>query len=36
MELESYKDGKLLYQGCEKGQKIAVNDLLCIIATKAR
>ncbi len=31
MELESYKNGKLLYQGAKKGEKIAVNDLLCII-----
>src|SRR5664279_4158955 len=27
MELESYKEGKLLFTGAEKGQKIAVNDL---------
>ncbi len=31
MELESYKDGVLLYQGAQKGDKILVNDLLCII-----
>ena len=31
MELESYKDGKLLYQGAQKGEKIAVNELLAII-----
>lgn len=31
MELESYKDGKLLYQGAKPGEKIQVNDLLCII-----
>src|SRR5438552_8608014 len=31
MELESYKDGKLLYQGAKQGEKIEVNDLLCII-----
>ncbi|HVX51194.1 MAG TPA: pyruvate dehydrogenase complex dihydrolipoamide acetyltransferase [Chitinophagaceae bacterium] len=31
MELESYKDGKLLYQGAKQGEKIQVNDLLCII-----
>lgn len=31
MELESYKNGTLLYQGAAKGEKIAVNDLLCII-----
>ncbi|MFP5040457.1 pyruvate dehydrogenase complex dihydrolipoamide acetyltransferase [Parasediminibacterium sp. JCM 36343] len=31
MELESYKNGKLLYQGAKAGDKILVNDLLCII-----
>jgi pyruvate dehydrogenase E2 component (dihydrolipoamide acetyltransferase) len=31
MELESYKDGVLLYQGAKAGDKIQVNDLLCII-----
>ena len=31
MELESYKDGKLLYQGAKAGEKIAVNELLAII-----
>ncbi len=31
MELESYKDGKLLYQGAKAGEKILVNELLCII-----
>ncbi len=31
MELESYKDGILLYQGANAGEKIQVNDLLCII-----
>ncbi len=31
MELESYKDGILLYQGAKAGEKIQVNDLLCII-----
>lgn len=31
MELESYKNGTLLYQGAAKGEKIQVNDLLCII-----
>jgi pyruvate dehydrogenase E2 component (dihydrolipoamide acetyltransferase) len=34
MELESYKDGILLYQGAKKGDKILVNDLLCIIGQK--
>lgn len=31
MELESYKDGVLLYQGAKASEKILVNDLLCII-----
>ncbi|MFN4006323.1 MAG: pyruvate dehydrogenase complex dihydrolipoamide acetyltransferase [Chitinophagaceae bacterium] len=31
MELESYKDGILLYQGAKAGEKIQVNDLLAII-----
>ncbi|MFY8005572.1 MAG: pyruvate dehydrogenase complex dihydrolipoamide acetyltransferase [Chitinophagaceae bacterium] len=31
MELESYKDGILLHQGAKAGEKIQVNDLLCII-----
>src|SRR5476649_804580 len=31
MELESYKDGILLYQGAKAGEVIKVNDLLCII-----
>ena len=31
MELESYKDGILLYQGAKTGEKILVNELLCII-----
>ena len=34
MELESYKNGALLYIGAEKGEKINVNDLLCIIGEK--
>lgn len=34
MELESYKDGILLYQGAQPGEKILVNDLLCIIGKK--
>ncbi len=33
MELESYKDGILLYQGANAGEKIQVNDLLCIIGS---
>jgi pyruvate dehydrogenase E2 component (dihydrolipoamide acetyltransferase) len=36
MELESYKNGTLLYIGAEKGQKIEVNALLCIIGEKAK
>ncbi|MGV3657095.1 MAG: pyruvate dehydrogenase complex dihydrolipoamide acetyltransferase [Chitinophagaceae bacterium] len=36
MELESYKDGKLLYQGAQPGEKIAVNDLLCIIGEEGK
>ncbi len=31
MELESYRDGTLLYQGAEAGKNIQVNDLLAII-----
>ncbi len=31
MELESYKDGKLLFQGAKPGEKIQVNELLAII-----
>src|ERR1700722_7100425 len=31
MDLESYKDGTLLYTGTDKGGKIQVNDLLAII-----
>ncbi len=34
MELESYKNGKLLYQGATAGEKIAVNHLLCIIGSE--
>jgi pyruvate dehydrogenase E2 component (dihydrolipoamide acetyltransferase) len=36
MELESYKNGTLLYQGAKDGEKIAVNDLLCIIGDKGK
>jgi pyruvate dehydrogenase E2 component (dihydrolipoamide acetyltransferase) len=36
MELESYKNGKLLYIGAQKGEKIAVNDLLCIIGEEGK
>jgi len=31
MELESYKNGVLLFQGAKAGEKIQVNDLLAII-----
>jgi pyruvate dehydrogenase E2 component (dihydrolipoamide acetyltransferase) len=34
MELESYKNGTLLHIGAQKGEKIRVNDLLCIIGEK--
>lgn len=34
MELESYKDGFLLYQGAAAGEKIQVNDLLAIIGAE--
>src|ERR687898_2971144 len=36
MELESYKDGKLLYIGAEKGEKVPVNALLCIIGEEGK
>ena len=36
MELESYKDGKLLHQGAQPGEKIAVNDLLAIIGEESK
>lgn len=36
MELESYKTGKLLYQGAKQGEKVAVNDLLCIIGEEEK
>lgn len=36
MELESYKNGKLLYQGAKAGDKIQVNDLLCIIGEEGK
>jgi pyruvate dehydrogenase E2 component (dihydrolipoamide acetyltransferase) len=34
MELESYKNGTLLYTGAQQGEKIPVNALLCIIGEK--
>lgn len=36
MELESYKNGKLLYQGAKEGEKIQVNALLCIIGEEGK
>jgi pyruvate dehydrogenase E2 component (dihydrolipoamide acetyltransferase) len=36
MELESYKEGKLLYVGAQKGDKIQVNDLLAIIGDEKK
>lgn len=36
MELESYKDGKLLHIGAQKGEKIAVNDLLAVIGDESK
>ena len=36
MELESYKNGKLLFQGAKAGEKIAVNELLAIIGEEGK
>ena len=36
MELESYKNGILLHIGAQKGEKIPVNGLLCIIGEKGK
>jgi pyruvate dehydrogenase E2 component (dihydrolipoamide acetyltransferase) len=36
MELESYKTGKLLFVGAQKGEKIAVNDLLAVIGDEKK
>ncbi len=36
MELESYKNGTLLHIGAQKGEKIPVNGLLCIIGEKEK
>jgi pyruvate dehydrogenase E2 component (dihydrolipoamide acetyltransferase) len=36
MELESYKEGKLLYIGAQKGDKVPVNALLCIIGDESK
>jgi pyruvate dehydrogenase E2 component (dihydrolipoamide acetyltransferase) len=36
MELESYKNGELLYIGADKGVKVPVNALLCVIGEKGK
>jgi pyruvate dehydrogenase E2 component (dihydrolipoamide acetyltransferase) len=36
MELESYKEGKLLHQGAKAGEKIVVNELLAIIGDESK
>ena len=36
MELESYKNGKLLYIGAQKGEKVPVNALLCIVGEEGK
>src|ERR1700712_4652106 len=36
MDLESYKDGTLLYVGTDKGGKVQVNDLLAVIGDKSK
>jgi pyruvate dehydrogenase E2 component (dihydrolipoamide acetyltransferase) len=36
MELESYKNGTLLYIGAAKGEKVPVNALLCVIGEKGK
>src|SRR5580698_7252631 len=36
MELESYKEGKLLFIGAQKGEKIAVNELLAVIGDEKK
>jgi pyruvate dehydrogenase E2 component (dihydrolipoamide acetyltransferase) len=36
MELESYKEGKLLFQGAKPGDKIQVNELLAIIGEEGK
>ena len=36
MELESYKNGTLLHIGAQKGEKIPVNGLLCVIGEKGK
>ena len=34
MDLESYRDGILLFQGAQPGEKVQVNDLLCIVGAE--
>ncbi|MBE7171929.1 MAG: pyruvate dehydrogenase complex dihydrolipoamide acetyltransferase [Williamsia sp.] len=36
MELESYKNGKLLYIGAQPGDKVPVNSLLCVIGEEGK
>ncbi len=36
MELESYKNGTLLYIGADKGAKVPVNSLLCVIGEEGK
>ena len=36
MELESYKEGTLLYIGAQKGDKIAINSLLAVIGDEKK
>ena len=36
MELESYKNGTLLFQGAKQGEKVAINDLLAIIGEEGK
>ncbi len=36
MELESYKNGTLLYIGAQKGDKVPVNTLLCVIGEEGK
>lgn len=36
MELESYKNGTLLYIGAEAGEKVPVNALLCVIGEEGK
>lgn len=36
MDLESYKNGTMLYIGAQKGDKVPVNSLLCIIGEEGK